>query len=90
MNKKMSFKKLIKARKNQICDFMDEKTDPFKDIKFDDASEQQKDLILQYQVDHNVSISEYKQLNRMLDKYKRMKKDLKDRLDYSSFNENFL
>ena len=93
MNKKMSLKKLIKIRKKQICDFMEEKypEDPFKNlIKYVDASKKQQSVIDQYQADYTVSFSEYKELDRMLEKHKIMKKDLKDIIDNSFFHEHFL
>tara|TARA_R110001632_G_scaffold139462_1_gene255213 strand:- start:771 stop:1058 length:288 start_codon:yes stop_codon:yes gene_type:complete len=91
--KKMSLKKLIKIRKKQICDFMEEKypEDPFKNpIKYVDASKKQQSVIDQYQADYTVSFSEYKELDRMLEKHNTMKKDLKDKIDNSFFHEHFL
>tara|TARA_R110002073_G_scaffold1017_4_gene7367 strand:+ start:1883 stop:2170 length:288 start_codon:yes stop_codon:yes gene_type:complete len=91
--KKMSLKKLIKIRKKQICDFMEEKypKDPFKNpIKYVDASKKQQSVIDQYQADYTVCFSEYKELDRMLEKHNTMKKDLKDIIENSFFHEHFL
>ena len=88
----MSLKKLIKIRKKQICDFMEEKypEDPFKNpIKYVDASKKQQSVIDQYQADYTVSFSEYKELDRMLEKHNTMKKDLKDKIDNSNFSRTF-